>query len=555
MKYYLLLFTFAFTSNIALGQLAVKGTPESFQNDFLSGYFQEISLPIPDLSNLKDIDFNDKLSMPHPFSRLISVKLNPENSGTWEWTDQGKPVWRLKVRCEGALALSLYFSDFYLPEGAELYIYNEDHKQLKGAFTSLNNPLSRLFATDLVIGDALIMELNLSGEPDELLAMEISDIGYAFRDVPNYLNSKGFGSSDFCEINVGCSPEGDNWQDERRGVVRIKVRVGGQAYWCTGSIINNTSLDLKPYVLTADHCAFKYGNYATPENLNQWIFYLNYESPTCTNPDQEPPYFSMVGATKIAYGGNQGQTGSDFYLVLLNENIPDQAGVYFNGWNAQDAPSSNGVTIHHPEGDIKKISTYTSQPQTFDFLSNGIFSHWEVFWSQTQNNWGVTEPGSSGSPLFDNQGRIIGTLSAGYAACEPSGFFGPDKPDYYGKFSYHWVSNGTDDTLQLKPWLDPNNTGMTAIGGTALGTNDKEPQGIVEVFPNPAEKNINFIINNSEPIELNLYLLDIFGRILNFQKINSGQSFNFDISDAKPGMYLLVAEWSEGRVVKRIIKK
>jgi hypothetical protein len=556
MRFYLLIIVLLLFVAGAYAQPAAGGQPESFNNNRLSNYFQEMVLPAPNLQKFSDADFEDKFSLPHPFEELIPVELSLDNSGTWEQTDAANSVWRLMIRSEGALALSLYFSGFFLPERAELFVYDDSKQQLIGAFTNQNNPESGFYATDMIIGESIILELNIANDLKSQVLLQISDVGYAFRSIPQYANGKGFGSSDFCEINVRCSPEGDNWQKEKNGIVRIKARVGGQAYWCSGSLINNTSLDYTPYILTADHCAFKFGSYATIQNLNQWMFYFDYESPTCDNPEQEPTYNTFVGAVKIAHGGNQGQTGSDFFLVLLNESIQSDKGVYFNGWSAIDLTSSDGVTIHHPEGDIKKISTYTIAPETYDFLNNGILSHWEVYWSETQNNWAVTEPGSSGSPLFDNNRRIIGTLSAGYAACETSGNFGPDRPDYYGKFSFHWESNGTDDTLQLKPWLDPGNTGITSLGGLTLDVAENFTTFVMEVYPNPFNDYLTFEPDIRFMGIFEVYVMDVFGKVLLEKEFQSyQQQLTIQLEDLVPGVYFLAIKNNKTQIVKKIVKK
>jgi lysyl endopeptidase len=87
--------------------------------------------------------------------------------------------------------------------------------------------------------------------------------------------------------------------------------------------------------------------------------------------------------------------------------------------------------------------------------------YWQMRWSPTQNGHGVTEGGSSGSPLFSNDGYIVGQLTGGQASCA-----NPNAPDYYGKFAVSWESNGTTPDRQLKPWLDPANTGVQTLRGT-----------------------------------------------------------------------------------------
>ena len=73
--------------------------------------------------------------------------------------------------------------------------------------------------------------------------------------------------------------------------------------------------------------------------------------------------------------------------------------------------------MHHPSGDIKKISTYSSNLNTSGWNGNGVQSHWRVYWTSNSNGHGVTEGGSSGSPIFRANGRIMGTLTGGGSYC------------------------------------------------------------------------------------------------------------------------------------------
>jgi lysyl endopeptidase len=314
-----------------------------------------------------------------------------------------------------------------------------------------------LFAIELIPGERIIIEAEADpwtlGKP----VCRLSEISYLYRPLPGFISSRGI--SDDCEVNINC-PEGDNWQYQKHGVVRIYVKQGGGYYWCTGAIMNNTLQNNDPLLLTADHCA----PIASEEDLAQWIFYFNFEAPGCENPTENPDPVSMTGAVKLASAGT---SGSDFLLIRLQEEIPLSYEPFFNGWSIENIASPNGVTIHHPAGDIKKVSTYTSPIATSQWY--GTFgTHWEVYWSPTETNWGVTEQGSSGSPLFDNNGRVIGALTGGQADCEPNGAgsgTGPDQPDYYGKFSYSWDQNGSEPSQQLKYWLDPLNSGVSFLSG------------------------------------------------------------------------------------------
>lgn len=151
---------------------------------------------------------------------------------------------------------------------------------------------------------------------------------------------------------------------------------------------------------------------------------------------------------------------------------------YYLGWDRSGYTGTGGVGIHHPSGDIKKISTYTMAPQSTDYLNNTVNAsgnHWRIIWAQTTHNGvtkhGVTEGGSSGSPLINNNRRVIGQLKGGYADCDNKVIngiqYGKNAPDWYGKFSVSWTGNGASDSRRrLSNWLAPgvNNPPMTLDG-------------------------------------------------------------------------------------------
>jgi hypothetical protein len=137
--------------------------------------------------------------------------------------------------------------------------------------------------------------------------------------------------------------------------------------------------------------------------------------------------------------------------------VPASYNPFFPGWdNSGNVPPST-FCIHHPSGDIKKIA-FDDNPASAvqEMGSSEPNSSWQVSWDRNT----TTEPGSSGSPLFDNVGRIIGQLWGGGASCQNL-----SSPDYYGRVSNSWNPNGSTNAQQLKHWLDPNNSGVTFING------------------------------------------------------------------------------------------
>ena len=235
------------------------------------------------------------------------------------------------------------------------------------------------------------------------------------------------------------------------------ILVNGNRY-CTGSLINTTANDRRPLFLTADHCLGGWANSVkhdaiTASNLSHWSFYWHYESPGCTSTF-DPPFVSTSGATVIANNPN-----SDFALLQLTENPLNKNGVtpYYLGWDRSGSAGTGGVGIHHPRGDIKKISIYTIAPTSMTYSSNTVSNgHWRIVW-----NNGTTEGGSSGSPIMNNSRRVLGQLHGGTASCSNSSGY-----DAYGKFSVSWTGNGdTDNRRRLSSWLDPNNTNATTLDG------------------------------------------------------------------------------------------
>lgn len=369
------------------------------------------------------------------------TSLNLSNSGTWVDLNNGDRIWFLKVTCEKALTVNLTFNNTTIPEGNELYAYNEKRDFILGKFTAEHLYDSQL-GTELIPGNTAIIEYYVP-EGNEIGNIELSIVTHGYRTANEFI-IKAFGGSGSCNMNVNCA-DGLPWQQQRNSAVML---VSGSNGFCSGALINNTLNDGKPYVLTANHC------YSDPTN---WIFRFNWQSADCNNPSSSPTFQSLSGAVLRSR-----RTPSDFCLVeitggLEGNTVPLSYQPYFSGWNNGDAAPSTSVSIHHPSGDIKKIS-FDDAPA---IASQGMGSTepnstWTVEWDRNT----TTEGGSSGSPLFDQNHRIIGQLWGGGASCSNL-----SSPDYYGRVHSSWEPAGSNNTNQLKFWLDPNNTGAEFIDG------------------------------------------------------------------------------------------
>lgn len=437
---------------------------------------------------------------------------------------------RIKIVVEGAIGVILYFKEFRLPEEATLTFKSGN---TEGPEKSIDRRMltGGAFSLPMVEGESIELRWNLPVEAEKDLAMMLAGFGIVL-----YPENTLIGGSGACEVNVNC-PEGDAWKDQRDAVVRILVRNQQSVYWCTGVLVNNTARDKTPYILTANHC----GKGATPENVAQWQFFFNYEAEGCPNPIYEPEKKMAIGGRKRAASDTpDGKLGSDFYLLTLLNGIPAGARAYFAGWSRKDEPPSGGVCIHHPQGDLKKISTFTTSAVSSSWESTPG-THWKVVWAATANGHGVTEGGSSGSPLFNPEGFLVGTLTGGQASCDSASL---NQPDYFGKFSYHWSSNGTADTLQLRPYLDPLNTGTITLEGTPLAIDERPSKAFsLQVVPNPAFK--SFYLKSlipgvvTEPIRLSLF--DFYGKLMFVREMNSPDEA-VDIAALPRGIYLVRVE-------------
>jgi hypothetical protein len=532
----------------AICQLSSGGTPPSFLYDQAKASLPPFLVQPPDLDRLNTED--QAYPSPYRFGVVLSADVNPEYSGEWVTLPGGEMIWRAAVEAPGALALSAYFDKFHLPDGGKLFVYNSDRSQVIGAFTRLNHSREGLFSTQLIAGDKMILEyVPPAGNQDPPL-LHMNEITYAYRGV-DFLEKEGYDThmSGKCEVNINC-PEGDDWQEEKKGVLKIHVKRGGATYWCTGSLVNNTREDNTPYVLTANHCGFD----ATQEELDQWVFYFDYECAECSFTGYPKPK-AMTGATLKAHSGDELTSGSDFYLVRLNENIPDTFSVFYNGWSRSETTSSpSGVCIHHPGGDLKKISTYTKPLVSATWMGNSDFNHWKVYWAYTQSGHGVTEGGSSGCPLFDNQRRMVGFLSGGESACDTTYI---NLPDYFGKFSWAWESDGNDSTTMLKYWLDPDSTNLMVLNGRP---SDSIPPVIIPIqaiYPNPFTNSLTVSLEDLTLTSAHTIVYDISGRIVfsGDYSINSIGVFEIPLGFLGSGMYFLNVAAGEMWYTRKIVKQ
>lgn len=405
------------------------------------------NLPFVDVESLKEEDkINDKLPMPWRFGFKHNVSYGLLD-GSWDNLDDGGRIWRIKFKADQALSLNVVFDEFYMPNKSILYIYNEEHTELLGAYTSEQNQDSEKFGTWLLEADNIIIEYYEPKGVEEEVKLHIGAITHGYRSAKSFKTEKALNSSGDCNLDVECSI-GSDW-DPIKDVNKksVGILLSGGAGFCSGALVNNTANDGKPYFLTANHC---YSNPAT------WAFRFEWISPnticaTSTPSQNGPTTKTISGATLRAKNA-----ATDFCLVEINSAIPTVWDLTWAGWDKTDNYPTYVVGVHHPRGDVMKVCRDDSGP-------NKSSANGEPVWQITSagGGWelGVTEGGSSGSPLFDQDGRIVGQLWRGGASC--NGTVDNNLYDEYGRFGVSW--DGSSSSERLRDWLDPTNSNVNTI--------------------------------------------------------------------------------------------
>jgi len=439
----LLLFLF---QGMVQGQISQGGMPIQIQKLKSITSDDLIILPAVDNEKLQRINAVEKekstlksFHFAHPFDTVM----NPKNSGKW-YSDGEVKIWQLRIRSVDAYSLNVIFGHFNLPENARLFLIGVNSGEIKGAYTSDNNSESQVLAVEPLAGDEILIQYE---EPVGVTFpgdLEITRVSHDFIGIKASGDHRPLGISGVCNVNVNCGIASGS-EDIKDAVCRLLIE-GTEL--CTGTLVNNTRKDGTPYLLTAYHCINTVGA------ANTAVFLFNYESPTCVSIDGDVSH-SLSGSSLIASFDSL-----DFALVRLVNTIPFVYHPYLAGWNRRTQAPSSSMSIHHPLGDIKKVAIDNDIAATGTFNSKYRGSS---FWRILKWDSGVTENGSSGGPLFDQNKQLIGTLTGGSATCANR------IDDYFAKFALAWDYR-KEPTKQLKAWLDPTNSNVDKIVGLSPNT-------------------------------------------------------------------------------------
>lgn len=472
MRALLLIILCLFFSVTSRGQISQGGSPLEIV------HLKSAGVPVIDMPAF-NVDVEQKSASmeqseenrlkPFKFAHAFQVSLNTTNSGKWYVSDQGFYIWRLIIRSKGARSINLIFDHFKLPENARLFVFNKKENYVLGAFTAFNNKASGKFAVSPVAGDEITVQYeitskNISNNDFEIIRVNHDFIGILKSGDRRPLYPK---IADDCNIDVNCAL-GADWSEVKNSVCRLIVN--GKEI-CTGTLINNTAEDQKPYVLSAAHCYDKW------EYAETSVYVFNYESPYCAPLDGDPSN-SISGALMKAQFDSM-----DFALAELSLIPPPTFRPYYAGWERSVTLPDTTVSIHHPQGDIKKIAMDEDPPEIADFNSSYIKNG---FLKILRWDEGVTEEGSSGGPLFNMDKNIIGSLTGGLAICS-----NPIN-DYFERFSKSWDYR-SDSAKQLKYWLDPLNLNKQTLAGKQFYEGEELCAAFTNLNNNDVHENVPLI--------------------------------------------------------------
>ncbi|MBK8562654.1 MAG: proprotein convertase P-domain-containing protein [Saprospiraceae bacterium] len=384
------------------------------------------------------------------FAVALQVDVSPATHGRWEQMSNGNLLWRLRIRSEGAKSLNLGFTKYLMPDRGSLVLYTTDQQTVMGPFTPADNEEHEQFWTPILPGEEVVIEVKLPAFLKESLQLELKSVNHDFLGFAEM-------ASGSCNLDVACGAA-DGWGivDRYRDIIQsVGVYTLNGIWNCTGFLVNNARQDCTPFFMTADHCG------VTTNNDQTVVTYWNFENSTCRQPNSPASGGNGNGSLADFNTGSvfrAGSGNSDFTLLEFDDPVSATADAFYAGWSAEDfAPTDTVIAIHHPSTDEKRISFEFQPTFVADYNSttpNANGTHLTVL------DWdiGTTEGGSSGSPLFNREKQVVGQLHGGLAFC------GNDLQDSYGWFHRSWTGGGSASN-SLKPWLDPDNTGIITLDG------------------------------------------------------------------------------------------
>lgn len=411
-KIYILLGLLALIGKLSYGQLSEGGRPFSPGAKLKSGITERIiGIKKPNIDSLLN---SCELTGKKRDIAAVAVDLDLDILKRAEsWKYQQGIVYELALQTPDASGLIVHFSEFHLPAGAKVFVYNDN--TVLGAYTSNNNKSFGSLTLQEIEGSEATIQLFIPDGKENQVKLRIGNIGYGFTEsmADGDGGSNLFGASLSCNYDIN-SKMGLFHQKEKYSVV-LMIHLEYAFYVRYSAVlVNNYKQDGTPYFLTAKHCFEKvFSNREFhPEYAETAVAHFNYESSV---PEENGDWTQAIsGAEILCYDPSEEAGYYDLVLIRFNETPPEEFKPYYAGVKSAEAEvkdlqynshftqgNISYSVIHHPVGDVKKITWYERMHNMNEMDIT------------LKDNFGVTEGGSSGSPLFDQDHYVVGVLSAG----------------------------------------------------------------------------------------------------------------------------------------------
>lgn len=384
------------------------------------------------------------------FANAHEVNLTPSNCGEYETYATGKMRWRVGLTSASAVSMNIIVENVALQPDEKIMIYSPSADEEKRQVVTMTNMRpDGILQSDIVEGDSIIMEFegSLDREPDFV----ITTVNCGFRPILRQSqptaggNKVGFGQSDNCHVDASCD---EQYKDINQSTCMLVVN--GKAYG-SGVFVNNTANDATPYVITAAHVLTSAGS--TVKSCNA---YLNYYTPLCTESYQNLDGEQLGSSVEVVVMSEI----HDMALLKFSSSPKDDSRVFWSGWDLGSSHEGMVHCIHYPYGDARKASVGKSVKKasyTLDKTNSGESFATDNHWNVGQWISGTTQAGSSGSGLFNQDLKLIGSLSGGSATCNSP------YNDFFWRLESSWDVEYNGKTLRSV--LDPLNTGATTCEG------------------------------------------------------------------------------------------
>jgi lysyl endopeptidase len=342
------------------------------------------------------------------FARAMPDGERPLSTSTMPWNAlaDGGMATRINISSPGAAAIRIGVMLFKAhPNVAFRFAGSADPQHVFGPYSAKEVAASRVYWSPVLEGDFATVEIYVPrgvAPADVRLAIPmISHLVVTGEGLQRSQPVDDIGTADGCEVDVACVAT-TAALNQARAVAKLLFTEDGNSFVCTGTLLNDSVASNTPYLYTASHCM------DSQERASSLVTYWFFDAVACGSLSV-PSYKTVTGGA-VLLGRS---VDSDWALVRLNTAPP--ANAVFSAWRAEAVPDFTAATvIHHPEGDLKKISSGSTLGY-FSFSDNTSFAN-------VRYSIGSTEPGSSGAGLLTlgSNGsfyELRGGLYAGNASC------------------------------------------------------------------------------------------------------------------------------------------